>query len=345
MSDRIDLWLEAAQYAASGRSFAFATVSRHRGSLPMATDAKMLITADGSRLGTVGGGCVEADVTAQALAALASGQPELVSHTLNADVAGDIGLSCGGTVQLFVEPVTPSEAFARLCRAVAAGMRHRERVAVCTALRANGGGVAKIALVGAAEHVAGSLDAWPQAEEVWSARSPSTYVDEERAVFVERIQRPIRVLIFGAGHVGAEIARLAAANGFHVVLVDDREEFANAERVPEAHEVIAEDFSRVLDRVLIDGDDFVLATTRGHSFDANIIERTAASPARYVGMLGSQRKKAIIWKALARAGVPQTALDRVHCPIGLDIGAESPAEIAVSVVAELIRARRFDEPL
>jgi xanthine dehydrogenase accessory factor len=127
------------------------------------------------------------------------------------------------------------------------------------------------------------------------------------------------------------------------VAIDDREEFANPERLPWAHEVRAEDFRAVLDNFAFDEDDFVLATTRGHSFDAYIIEHTAGSRACYVGMLGSKRKKAVVLKALEEAGVPKNALARVRTPIGLDIGADSPAEIAVSVVAELVKVRRGEK--
>jgi xanthine dehydrogenase accessory factor len=137
-----------------------------------------------------------------------------------------------------------------------------------------------------------------------------------------------------------EIAKLARGVGFHVVVIDDRAEFANKERLPWANEVIVADFRRALERFEFDADDFVLATTRGHSFDAQIIEYAADSSARYVGMLGSKRKKAVILKALRVAGVPQDALDRVVTPIGLEIGADTPAEIAVSVVAELVKVRR-----
>jgi xanthine dehydrogenase accessory factor len=168
-------------------------------------------------------------------------------------------------------------------------------------------------------------------------------VDERTGAFVEPIVRMPRLTIFGAGHVGAELAQLAVRAGFYVVVVDDRAEFANAGRVPAANEIVVDDFRKVLDRLVFDEDDYVIAATRGHSFDAYIIERTAASGAGYVGMLGSQRKRAVIWRALEAAGVPAEALQRVRSPIGVEIGADTPAEIAVSVVAELVRLRRLGQ--
>lgn len=358
MSQQASVWLAAAQAIAEGRPAAFATVARKRGSLPMASDAKMLVTADGGRWGTVGGGCLEAEVTRQALATLEKGSPELVSHTLNADLIGDLALSCGGTVDLFLEPLPPEPRLAEVCAAVGQAVAARQPAVVATALRWEAG-PAKAARIGTktlALDASGRLrdlvgryhfEFGRQGNERHSRRMAAAYLDREAEAFVEPIRRIPRVTVFGAGHVGAAVAELAARSGFYVVVVDDRAEFANRERIPSAAEIVVEDFRSVLDRMVFDEDDYVIAATRGHSFDAYIVERTAASRARYVGMLGSQRKKAVIWRALEAAGVHPEALARVRSPIGVEIGADSPEEIAVSVVAELIRLRRLGslEPL
>jgi xanthine dehydrogenase accessory factor len=334
-----EVWTAAAELASGAPSLAaLATVCRHRGSLPMARDAKMVVTADGRRWGTVGGGCTEADVTRQALAAAEQGSPIVVRHTLNADLAGDVGLSCGGTVELFLEPLVPTPEMARLYRAVAEGIGKREAGTVVTGVDWSRGPV-KAARLGPHDLVVGKGGA---VSRLTSHVSRVPMLAERDEAFVEPILRTPRVLIFGAGHVGAEIARAAARVGFYVVLIDDRAEFANAQRVPDADEIIVDDFRRVLERVTLDEDDYVLATTRGHSYDAHIVERTAASRAAYVGMLGSKRKKAVIWKALEAAGVAREALERVRVPIGEPIGADTPAEIAVSVVAELVKRRRTE---
>jgi xanthine dehydrogenase accessory factor len=173
-----------------------------------------------------------------------------------------------------------------------------------------------------------------------TSRGRSTYFDEEAGVLIESIARKPRVVIFGAGHVGLEIAKMASAVGFHVVVYDDRKEFANPQRIPWANEVYVEDFRTMFDGLSFDEDDYLLATTRGHNFDALIVEHIAESPAKYIGMLGSRRKRAVIFRALEAAGVQEEALARVRTPIGLDIGADTPAEIAVSVVAELIKVKR-----
>ncbi len=342
MTDRAAVWHAARELAETGVVGAMATVSSQRGSLPMARDAKLVVAEDGRRWGTVGGGCTEADVAAQALAAARSGQPSFAQHTLNADLAGDIGLSCGGTVELFLEPIMATPQMAALYGAVAAAVERRAAGTLITAVDWSGGPRKEARIGSEVVRVGAPFDAEPEAG--WAVRSRAAAgVDETLGALVEPLERVPRVIIFGAGHVGAEIARVAAGAGFYVVVTDDREEFAAPERLPGAHEVIADDFRAVLDHLTLDGDDYVLATTRGHSYDAEIIERTAASPARYVGMLGSMRKRAVIFDALAEAGVPRTALQRVRVPIGEAIGADTPAEIAVSVVAELIRVRRTGE--
>jgi xanthine dehydrogenase accessory factor len=352
MNERAAIWLAAAAAVEAHRPAAFATVARKRGSLPMASDAKMLVTADGGRFGTVGGGCTEAAVTAQALATLESRQPAFVSHTLNADVVGDLALSCGGTVDLFLEPLLPSGDLARLCRAVGEAISRRQPATVWTAL-AWPDGPCKAAAIGDDHLVVGTgrrlLAASREVPRPGQRAAPArrthrqttALVDRTLGAFVEPLLRAPRLTIFGAGHVGAALAELAARAGFYVVVVDDRAEFANRDRLPWAHEIMVRDFRTALDRLAFDEDDYVIAATRGHSFDAYIVERTAASRAGYVGMLGSRRKRAVIFRALEAAGVPPEALARVRSPIGVDIGADTPAEIAVSVVAELIRFRRL----
>ena len=322
MNDRAALWYATAQAAEQGTVAALATVARKRGSLPLADDAKMLVTAGGERMGTVGGGCVEAEVTAQALATVVAGAPAIVRHTLNADLAGDVGLSCGGTVELFLEPVVAAPDMVVTYRRVGQGIEHRHDLTIHTTLDWSSG-PGKTLQEGAVQRPA--------------------YLDEASRVFIEPVVRVPRVVIFGAGHVGVEIARLAAGAGFHVVSIDDREEFANPRRIPWAGDVIAEDFTGVLERLTFERDDYVIAATRGHAFDATVVERAAASRAGYVGMLGSKRKLAVVRRALERSGAAPGDLDRVKCPIGEDIGADTPAEIAVSVVAELIRLRRKGE--
>jgi xanthine dehydrogenase accessory factor len=159
----------------------------------------------------------------------------------------------------------------------------------------------------------------------------------------ERLLPAPRVFVFGAGHVGAAIARAAAAAGFRVVVIDDRTEYADAARFADGIAVLAGDVETALTHYPLTSGDAVVIATRGHRNDALILERVATSPAGYVGLLGSRRKKAVVTKGLKAAGVPAKSLQRVRVPVGLPIGAVTPEEIAVSVVAELIGWRR-DKP-
>jgi xanthine dehydrogenase accessory factor len=314
-----NLWRDAAELARAGLG-ALATVARTRGSTPVAAGAKMLIGPEGRLAGSVGGGCVEADVIAAALAAHAAGRPAVVTHHLNADLAGDLGLSCGGSLDVFVEPLVSAPAYVAALQAAA----DADRGVVRTATDWSRGPVKTFA----------PADSGPRAR--------AATLTADRRFVIERLTPAPLVLVFGAGHVGAAIARAADAAGFRVAVVDDRPEFADPARFPDAVAVLAASPGEALARVRLSARDAIVVATRGHRQDAEILALVAACDAGYVGMLGSKRKKIVVTKGLSGAGVPRSALARVRVPIGLAIGAETPEEIAVSVVAELIRFRRGD---
>jgi xanthine dehydrogenase accessory factor len=271
-------------------------------------------------LGSVGGGCVEADVIGAALTAQRRVQPVLLTHHLNADLAGDLGLSCGGTVDIFVEPVLADDAYLRVLDAAAAAESGLVRTAIDWSPGA--GAVKTFAVVP------------PDA-----SAAPATITADNRFVEERLIVAP-RLFVFGAGHVGAAIARAAAAAGFRVTVIDDRAEYADPARFAAAVAVLEGGPEDLLARHPLGPGDAVVIATRGHRNDALILEHVAQSPAGYVGLLGSRRKKAVVTKGLTAAGVPDEALRRVRVPVGLAIGAVTPEEIAVSVVAELIAWRR-----
>ena len=315
----MNLWRAAADLARGGRPGALATVARVRGSTPVPAGTKMLVGGEGRLIGTVGGGCVEADVIGVALDAQRRCLPSLVTHHLNADLAGDLGLSCGGTVEIFVEPLLADPRYVEVLEAAAAA----EAGIVTTATEWADGPV-KTYAAASPEQAAG----------------PTATLSRDRRQMIERLVPAPRVIVFGAGHVGAAIARAADAAGFRVVLVDDRPEFADPRRFSGRTIVAASDLDDALGRFPINAADAVVIATRGHRHDAVILERVANSPASYVGLLGSRRKKEVVIKGLTQAGVPRAALERVRVPVGLAIGAVTPEEIAVSVVAELIAWRR-----
>ena len=317
----MNVWRAAADLARSGASGAIATVARVRGSTPVPSGTKMLVGEAGRLIGSVGGGCVEADVIGAALEAQARRQPAMMTHHLNADLAGDLGLSCGGTVDIFVEPVVSDDAYVRVLEAAAGA----ESGVVRTAVTWDG--------------AAGPVKTFESLAPDAPRGEPATLTKDGRFV-IERIITAPRVFVFGAGHVGAAIGRVAAAAGFRVVMIDDRAEYADAARFEHGIGVLVGDADAALARYTLSAADAVVIATRGHRNDALILERVATSPAGYVGLLGSRRKKAVVTKGLTTAGVPAKALKRVRVPVGLAIGAVTPEEIAVSVVAELITWRR-----
>jgi xanthine dehydrogenase accessory factor len=312
-----NLWRDAASLARTGGG-ALATVARTRGSTPVPAGAKMLVGPEGRLAGSVGGGCVEAEVITAALAARVAGRPAVVTHHLNADLAGDLGLSCGGSLDVFVEPL----------------VREPSYIAVLQAAAEAGAGVVRTAT----DWSRGLIKTF---EPVGApSRGRAAMLTADRRFVIERLMPAPRVLVFGAGHVGGAIARAADAAGFRVAVVDDRPEFADPARFPDTVTVLAAAPAEALARVRLTARDAIVVATRGHRQDAEILALVAACDAGYVGMLGSKRKKIVVTKGLSRAGVPRQALARVRVPIGLAIGAETPEEIAVSVVAELIEFRR-----
>ena len=316
----MNVWRAAADLIRGGASGALATVARARGSTPVPAGTKMLVGAEGRLIGSVGGGCVEAEVIGAALEVQRRRAPTLMTHHLNADLAGDLGLSCGGTVDIFVEPLVAEESYIRVLDSAASA----ESGLVRTATAWDGAGPIKTF------------------EQLRSGRtgSPASVSRDGRYV-EERLLLAPRVLVFGAGHVGAAIARAAAAAGFRVVVIDDRAEYADPARFPGV-DVLSADVEQALKHYPLTAGDAVVIATRGHRNDALILERVATSPAGYVGLLGSKRKKVVVTKGLRAAGVPAKSLQRVRVPVGLAIGAVTPEEIAVSVVAELIAWRRSE---
>jgi len=256
-----DIYEEIVRIRSKGERAALATVVSIRGSAPTHEAAKMLIKGDGTVVGTIGGGCVEAEVWQAAREVMESGRPKVFHFRLDEKEMTDSGLICGGTLEVFLEPILSN---------------------------------------------------------------PSLY-------------------IFGAGHICYYLARAAKMAGFRVVVIDDRPAFANPERFPEADEIYAEDFPVVFKRLKVDPSSYIAIVTRGHLHDETVLEWAMRTPAKYIGMIGSRRKIKRIFKDLEERGVPGQALDRIHAPIGIDIGAETPAEIAISILAEMIQVRRAQQ--
>jgi xanthine dehydrogenase accessory factor len=258
----MDVYEEIVRLRREGRKGALATITNVRGSIPSFETAKMLVRDDGSIVGTIGGGCVEAEVWQAAKEVIATEQPRTLKFDLNNDPKYDTGLVCGGTLEIFIEPVAPA---------------------------------------------------------------PHLY-------------------LFGAGHVAWSTYKVARLAGFDVTVIDDRETFASRERFPEARDVYAGDFEHVMAQLAPGENSYIVIVTRGHRDDMRVLRWAAGQNARYVGMIGSKRKVISTFKELEREGVDHDKLRRVAAPVGLDIGAITPEEIAVAIVAEMIAVRRHAEP-
>ncbi|MCC7173683.1 MAG: XdhC family protein [Bryobacterales bacterium] len=254
----MDVYSEIVRLRREGHRSALATIVASSGSIPGYLGAKLLVREDGSIAGTIGGGCIEAQVITAAREVLETGRARRLTFDLSGPQIEESGLICGGEMEVFLEPVFPQpEAF-----------------------------------------------------------------------------------IFGAGHISRSLSKIASLAGFETVIVDDRESFASRERFPEAARIHTAPYEEIFPKLGINAFSYLLIATRGHKDDLRVLRLAAAGPARYVAMIGSRRKVAEMASLLEKEGLPAAALDRIYAPMGLDIGAVTPEEIAVSVVAEMIAVRR-----
>jgi xanthine dehydrogenase accessory factor len=305
----------------------------------------MLVYPDGSQAGTLGGGCVEAEVKRRALAVLDSGQAEVAKFQLDSDYGWDDGLICGGRMQVLIEPLTnPSSRayFEQLPRHAAYGLTEaivydRETSALeapASFLFAADGKV--IATLHRSCASGAVPDLVREHLQPLSSR-PRPYA--ARGIAYLPILPRCRLLIVGGGHVGRAVADLAADLDFDVWVVDDRGDIISPERFPRAERRISGDIPRVLEELEITPDTYCLIVTRGHNHDEEALFHLVERGARYVGLIGSRRKIKLIFDDLLEQGISPDALAKVHAPLGIDIGSQTVPEIAVSICAELVSHR------
>jgi len=254
----MDLYDEIVRLRKLGQKCAIATIVQVNGSIPSFESAKILVREDGSFMGTVGGGCVEAEVWHAAREVIETEKPRHLSFSLGQDAAYDEGLICGGQLNIFVEPIIPQP----------------------------------------------------------------------------------RAFIFGGGHVSKGISKIATLAGFSTSIIDNREAFANKERFPEAEATYAQEYEEVFEQLPVNSSSYIVIVTRGHRDDMRVLRWAVNTPAKYIAMIGSKRKTISVVHELEKEGLPREAFERVFAPMGLEIGAELPEEIAISVVAEMIAVRR-----
>ncbi|HEV7500083.1 MAG TPA: XdhC/CoxI family protein [Vicinamibacteria bacterium] len=257
-----DVFAAALQATQTGEKAALVTVTSTEGSTPQKAGAKMVVYADGRIVGTIGGGCVEAEMTWRARQAIEERRAQVASYELTADQAGEDGLICGGRMEVFIEPI---EGTPTLC-------------------------------------------------------------------------------LFGAGHVAQPLARMAKAAGFRVEVADDRVKFANRERFPEADLVLVEEFPEAARRMTLGPNTYAVVVTRGHKGDEDALAACLGKGLRFLGLLASRPKFVHIAAALEERGILPEELARIHAPLGLQLGAVTPEEIAVSILAEMIAVRRGVAP-
>ncbi|MEI6154418.1 MAG: XdhC/CoxI family protein [Deltaproteobacteria bacterium] len=320
-------------YLAQGKPGALATIVSRVGATPRDAGAKVFIGEDGKIYGTIGGGCMEAEVWQHAKTVIASGEAKSLRYSLNGRTVEDEGMICGGTAEIFLEPVTlkQKELYNRLMQCISNG----ERVIMAT--KADGPPFEKILIP---RHGAATGDILPPVLEKnidGYFRSKGPFVQD--GYMIEVIAPPPHLYIYGAGHISQYISTMAKLVDFHITVIDDRSQFANRDRFPDADEIIVEEFKNVFEKVHPPLSGYAVIVTRGHKHDAVVLEEVLKQPQQYVGMIGSKRKVKIIYDDLIKKGVGKNLLRIVHAPIGIDIDAETPQEIAVSIVAELIKAR------
>jgi xanthine dehydrogenase accessory factor len=351
----------------AGREIVYCRLVETRGSTPQKAGAAMLVFPDGSQAGTLGGGCVEAEVKRRALRVLGGGKAEIVCFQLDNDYGWDDGLICGGRMQILIDPLTSPASrqyFSVLSELIHTGRGCSE--AVVFDEEKSGIPTPASYLFDAEDRPMAthppSADAWlGSSSEVRAASPPPTMADSPPGIVLEHLKplagRPrtyaaqgiayltvlprCRLLIVGGGHVGQAVGNLAADVDFDVWVVDDREQYVSRERFPKAQRLLCGPVDRVLREIEVTPDTYCLIVTRGHNHDEEALYHLADRGARYVGMIGSKRKIKLIFDDLLHEGVSPAALAKVYAPVGIDIGSQTVPEIAISILAELVAHRNL----
>jgi xanthine dehydrogenase accessory factor len=337
----VDVLRGAARLAERGERLGLATLVATRGSTPQKAGARV-VARDGQRLaGTLGGGAVEAEAVREAALAAAGGPPALREYVLASGV-DDWGLACGGTMVVFAEPLDAG-ALAWL-RPVIEAVEGGGPVAVVTALDGPHAGARLLVREGEVSGTSGDA-AWAAAAADLGRRALDRDLPELGAaagvqLFAEPFGPPPALVVVGAGHVGKALASLGRALGVSVTVVDDRPAYASAERFPEADRVIAAPVGETLGWLPVSPGTAVVVAMRNQDLDYEATAAALRTPARYVGLIGARRKAILVIERLVADGVPVERARALRAPVGLDIGARTPEEIAVSIVAEWLTVRQ-----
>ncbi|MGH7840099.1 MAG: XdhC family protein [Candidatus Binataceae bacterium] len=363
MAQSNEIWSEAARTLERDRPFALATVIGVRGSTPREVGAKMIVRADG-QFGTIGGGCGEAEVFRKARLLLDEG---VGARLAEVDLTGDLDQqeigTCGGIMEVFINLWSPHDDLA-LARRLAAAVANRRPAAILSLVESGDktdlpsgakvlidptdqrippelGGLSRAAFdqlrSRALDGAAGLLEVDAAGGLNRAVRRDGTGATR---LFVDPVSGVQRLIIVGAGHIAQPLAALGTMLGFSVTLIDDRASFANRERFPTADEIIVKPFAAAIDSLKLDRNCYLISVTRGHAFDDETVRAALKQPSCFIGMIGSRRRVRATLERMEKDGIAPKLLEEVHAPLGLDIGADTPEEIAVSIMAEIIRERR-----
>lgn len=318
---------------AQGRQGVIATIVRRVGATPRDAGAKIFIEEGGRLFGTIGGGCVEAEVWQEAQQILCAGKPTLFHYAMNAQQVEDEGMICGGSLDILMEPALARHK--KLYDSILSAEKRGEKGIVIT--RFEGASYTKTLVKTNGVHVGDELDreTIAQLKDRLNNKKPGLV----NGIIFEPLVPSSTLYIYGAGHISQSISKIAKTVGFRITILDDRGDFASRERFPEADQVVVDDFDFVSHHIPRDGEAYAVIVTRGHKHDAIVLEEVLKVPHRYIGMIGSRRKVHIIYEALRAKGIDDRLLAMVHAPIGIDINAETPEEIALSIVSELVKVR------
>jgi len=341
-----DIFSEVNRILESGQSGVIARIIRQKGSTPRSTGTRCLILEDGSIMGTIGGGQMEHLVMERAREVMRNQRSVIVKLALYGKDGAEMEMLCGGAVDIYLEPVSGEniktrEIFSELGRMAIEGRRGVIVTRVDEGIPAQDPACRiliqeDLSIFGAIE----GLDA-PGVHAFLPVGSPRLVETDTGTLFVEPVSPPEALYLFGAGHVSLFVCSLAAQVGFRVVVIDDRKDFANVERFPTADKIRVDAFLEVFDKITVTPDSYIVIVTHGHIHDRTVLREALRTYPKYIGMIGSRRKRDTIFASLRQEGVSDDILARVHCPIGLEIGAQTPEEIAVSILAELISVRNL----
>jgi xanthine dehydrogenase accessory factor len=342
-----NIFIDISDLLSKGRPVALCRIIQQTGSAPRATGVNCLVLDDGSLRGTIGGGRLEYEVTTKASSNFATGKAFLQHFELTGEeVAQTEKMICGGVVDVYTEYFSPdNKAVCLLFSRISAKLREGKRGVLITLVEeGQDGHTGCHAFLGEDGDIIGAISGLALDEEERRRRlemASAALIDVTGAgrLFVEPVTPDNILYLFGAGHISTCLAPLAKMIGFTVVVIDDREEFCNRERFPQADKLLVVPFSEVFDRIAISPISYLAILTRGHIFDHTVLRAALRYSPAYIGMIGSRRKIDMLYHALLEEGVSQTSLQKVYAPIGLPIGAESPEEIAICIAAELIKIR------